>query len=164
MTVPLKKAAQAKNPMGYPRRPAPLLSMGRVSEGLSWGIDYHPGWKVIFTKFLEGRKTKTPFTDLAVIALRDRDLKDVRSGVLDAVFLGLKSIFSASFADFWISHIGFEKKLANFPVLVTQAKCSKALEKVLWQMTNKKKTESELSLIKRIEYLEEILKKRGIPF
>ena len=164
LTVPLKKAAQAKNPMGYPKRPAPLLSMGRVADGMNWGIDYHPGWKIIFTKFLEGRKTKTPFMDLAIFVLRDSDLKVGQGGVLEAVYSGLKELFSEPLADFWISHIKFEKKLANFPSLETQEKCSKILEKVGWQMTNKKKTEAELLLMKRIDYLEGILKKKGISF
>lgn len=164
LTVPLKKAAQAKNALGYPQRPAPLLYLGKVGDSFNWGIDYHTGWKIVFMKFIDGRKTRTPFVDLAIIILRDDDLKGSQGNVLDAIYKGLKEKFTTPLAEYWISHIQWENKTTYFPKIELQDQKSKVLESVAWQMTEKKKTEQEISLLKRIVYLEGILRKKGISY
>lgn len=94
LTVSLKKATTSATSYGYPSRPSnPLLVLGPKATDLTWGINRHKDWKQNLPVFLQGRKTKTPFTDLAIFVLRQRGIESEADTLQDFLNDGLCEAF-----------------------------------------------------------------------
>ena len=70
-TVPLKKGSQSAKVYFYPNRPVPVLKLGQVATGITWGISYFEDWIKNLPELLVDVKSSSPFTDLAVFVLKD---------------------------------------------------------------------------------------------
>lgn len=106
-TVPLKGASEAKDAQRYPRRPSPLLMLGIQNEKEYWGVSKHGDWQKNLDAFLEGRKSTTPWTDMAVVLLRKRKISK-GNNFKKAVQAGLHETFTKELADYWSGKIEAE--------------------------------------------------------
>ena len=107
-TVPLKKASEMLAPYYYPQRPAPVFKMGKSATGIKWGLDYHESWQENLPKLLRDVKSSTPFTDLAVIVLRNRQISKNPNDLQQALIEGLEEKYTDQLRTFWIKRVNSE--------------------------------------------------------
>lgn len=113
-TTILKKATLEIKESSYPHRPAPILSIGKIGNYLSWGIKRYIDWEKNIPKFLNERCGNTPFTDLSIIICRsDQFEKDEKLSWKNALSLTLKKKLTSSFADFLIHRIESESIISK---------------------------------------------------
>jgi hypothetical protein len=113
-TVPLKKATDQVAPYYYPRRPAaPVLKMGAAATGIKWGISHHENWRTNLLALLVDIKSPTHFLDLAIFACRDCAFDDSVIELVPAFEEQIQKHFTKNMADFWVSKIQKEIKLAR---------------------------------------------------
>lgn len=164
-TVPLKRAVSEPDESPYPKRPAPLLLIGNVYPGISWGIKLHPLWKENISSFLEMVGT-TPFTDLAVFVCRNDDFPNDIKDWMEALICLLKKRFTQDLTTFWIERIQKEKIFAKH----LDNNTFFSLKKELSDLSIGEDRKSELrgmeksALVERVLYLEEILDNHNIRF
>lgn len=165
LTVPLTKAAQAQAPRDYPNRPVPLLVLGKGPGGMTWGVGYHPQWLENLGTFLLENGSKTPFTDLAIVVLRDHDFADHSKPIKTALHNALATLFTKQLTDRWMKSIEFERLKPTFPSITFQESPSKILEDpaFLDGPTQDAVTKTE-HLKTRVTYLESLLAEHGIEF
>ena len=108
LTSQLKKASEAVSTMDYPKRPKPLLRLGKVDSGMNWGVTAHPDWRENFPIFFNNTGSKTPFTDFAIFIFKYEDFvagKDVWS----SIFEKFAEKYPKSITDFFIQKIQAER-------------------------------------------------------
>ena len=113
LTVPLKKASSQQDPYHYPKRPAPLLILGKAATGMQWGVGYHEEWQSNLPTFTEQIISSTAFTDLAVFVFRDMELVGSPKKYTDALSGAIASRYTAKLSNFWMGRILKEKTWAN---------------------------------------------------
>lgn len=111
-TVPLKNASRTSTVFEYPKRPAPILSMGEAATGMPWGLDLHQDWKANLPRFSADAVGSTPFTDLAVFVLRDEANENVGS-LIDWASSRIASKFGSKVGSYWEAKLTMEKVLAR---------------------------------------------------
>ena len=167
-TVPLKKASDMNVPYCYPKRPAPLFQMGLVSTGSSWGVDYHPEWEPNLIKLISSIKSGTPFTDLAIWALRDFDFCDDSRDLRTQLMKGIYAKFSSKLSGFFEKRIKEEKIFRtdsilpfqdDYPIYLSEDPSSEAISSVRVDFLE---SQAKETLIERILCLEDILSLHGI--
>ena len=109
LTVPLKKASETNEQAAYPKRPSPILKMGMKATGLKWGVDYHSDFKVNIPELMREFKSTTPFTDLAIFALREQEFKDGTNDIRNGISQAIQDLFGEKLSGFWIGKIKREK-------------------------------------------------------
>lgn len=161
-TVPLKKASESLTPCPYPKRPAPILFLGKCDNKSSWGIDYHPDWKTDLPLFLCDIKSSAHFTDLAIVVLRYRQLQSVENGLFAALSEGLRIKYTESLSAYLIDKIRSEKILWKN---TTGFEFQNDMPKVFVNSTIDKYHNCDKGvLIKRIQYLESVLNENDIRY
>lgn len=164
LTTAMKKATTSVTPYEYPARPAnPLLLLGPSATGLMWGMDRHSDWKINLPVFLEGRKTKTPFTDLAIFVLRQRGIDSEAENLQEGLFDGLCEIFTVELCEFWKKQISLEKVYFGSADTPFNGTASSPFSDCSW-MGNFQSTDKASVLTSRVSYLEGLLKVHNIPF
>ncbi len=164
LTVSLKKATTSATAYGYPSRPSnPLLMLGPEATGLTWGIDRHPDWKSNLPVFLHGRKTKTPFTDLAIFVLRSRGVDSEHTTLQDVLNDGLCEVFTDELCAFWKSQISLEKIYFTEVADPFQDELASPFADCSW-MGDMQPGNGENELASRVIYLEGLLRLHNIPF
>lgn len=164
LTVSLKKATTSENPYEYPSRPSnPLLVMGPRATNLTWGIDRHPEWEKNLPVFLQGRKTKTPFHDLACFVLRQRGFITEAATLRDGLTDGLAEVFTPELCDFWSRQLSLEKVYAEEVDEPFQAIAPDPFKDCSWAGGVQSNNEVAL-LTSRVSYLEGLLSVHQIPF
>jgi hypothetical protein len=166
LTVPLKKGTTASGPVHYPSRPAPLLTLGSAGTGRPWGVMRHPDWKANLAQFLSDTGSKTPFTDLAIVVLRDSDLgEDSSSSSLARIKAAIALRFTTEISADWGKRISSESlKTSSFPKIDFQPTRSKSLETFGSSSRTDGKSPTPAKLQKRIRYLEKVLRMHRVPF
>lgn len=163
LTTGMKKATTNVTPMEYPGRPCPLLILGTKATGLTWGINRYPNWEQNLPEFLKGRKSKTPFHDLAIFVLRQRavdtEATELQQGILD----GLAEIFTSELCTFWKKQISLEK--VYFPKVEQpfQDMVATPFNNCAW-LGDSQPGNAEETPESRIAYLEGLLRMHHIPF
>lgn len=170
LTVPLKKASQSVEQYVYPRRPAPLISLGLALTGLTWGATHHPNWRSNLPALLSDFKSSSPFTDLAIFVFRDASFGE-HAGELKAVLADcLRLRFSRDLADFWIDKVASERVFFKRPIPHFQAELPSAFFDHDDGTSNQiseydvLKSCGQRALINRIVYLEQLLERHNIRF
>lgn len=162
LTTGMKKATTNATPMEYPGRPRPLLVLGTKATGLTWGIDRHSAWEQNLPEFLKGRKSKTPFHDLAIFVLRQRAIDtnatELQQGVLD----GLAEIFTPELCAFWKKNISLEKIYFSKTEQPFQDAVASPFNDCAWLGDSEASNEETPEA--RIAYLEGLLRLHHIPF
>ena len=165
-TVPLKKASKNIEPSGYPNRPAPMLRLGPIQAGISWGITYHPDWQINFSKFISEIIGNTPFTDLAIFVCRNEDISAELTDWREALNHMINKRFSTSLADFWKEKIDAEKVWAKH--IVNADFLSPTQNKVDYSDGRQRKASvrgmKKDQLVTRVLYLESILDANSIEY
>ncbi|MDD4988688.1 MAG: hypothetical protein PHS68_07335 [Candidatus Izemoplasmatales bacterium] len=164
LTVPLKAATTSATVYDYPSRPKnPLLVLGLKATGIKWGIDRHRDWKANLPVFLQGRKTKAPFHDLACFVLRQRGFLSSAITLQDGITDGLAEIFTSELCSFWRTQLSLEKVyFGEFEnpfqdtVPVSFLDCS-------W-MGDIQPVNETVTFVSRVSYLEGLLRMHNIPF
>lgn len=112
ITTQVVAATKSETPFEYPRRPAPLLHLGKAATDVDYGIRLHPDWCAGMERHLSEVASNTPFTDLAMFCLR---LCDVRPGATLTATLcaALDDLFTQEVAQHWTLKIIGEKKFAR---------------------------------------------------
>jgi hypothetical protein len=163
LTVPLKKASDSDKPQDYPKRPKPLLRLGKVGNVGRWGIEMHPSWQENFHLFLEDRKSKTKYFDLAIVVLRDEEFEGTQS-LKEALSELLRKKFSSELSTFWNSKLNWEIKTFKEGTSKWYDKTyPDTFEKFDW-LEKKAADHSVKSLSNRILYLENLLRSNNINF
>lgn len=163
LTTGMKKATTSQNIFEYPSRPCPLIVLGPKATKLTWGMNRHPDWKENLSTFLQGRKSKTPFHDLACFILRQRGFVSEATNLQDGLMDGLAEIFTSELCAFWKTQLSLEKvytqKIDN-PFQDSQpapfADCS-------W-LGDLRPVNEKTTLASRVAYLEGLLRMHHIPF
>jgi hypothetical protein len=164
LTVTLKKATTSDSEVAYPSRPSnPLLILGPKATKLTWGIGFHPNWKQNLPVFLEGRKTRTPFTDLACFVLRQRGYEDRPENLQTALSIGLDEVFTEELSNYWSEQIKCEKFYLTVPEIVFQQTSPNPFEDYSWAISEEGGSEL-LKLKERITYLEGRLDMNNINY
>jgi hypothetical protein len=164
LTVPLKASTTSATTYDYPSRPKnPLLVLGLKATGLKWGINRHPDWKNNLPVFLKGRRTKTPFHDLACFVLRQRGFVSSSTTLPDGLFDGLSEIFTPELCIFWKNQLSLEKVYAEEVTEPFQDAIPKPFEDCSW-MGDVRPVNETVALTLRVNYLEGLLKMHQIPF
>lgn len=115
LTVPVKKASVSMQPWGYPRRPAPLISLGATLTGKHWGAALHADWKANLPKFLTDSKSRAPFTHLAVFVARScGDFRGTRELLREDLTDCLQKRFPGPLADFWGEKMRVERSYFSY--------------------------------------------------
>jgi len=109
LTTQLKKASESGDVKDYPTRPVPLLHLGVVVRGLSWGISKHPDWQSGLYCFLDERRSGNKWTDLAVFVLRTFPLPGDET-LHENVYKLLNTVFSEDVASYWCGRIRLETR------------------------------------------------------
>lgn len=113
-SVPLTKASKMVDPVPYPGRPCPLLSLGERIDGERWGIAKHNEWRSNLPAYLADRKSSCPWTVLAIFVARRTPLADKKKECpQDTVSNALEERFDDSLLQFWRKMISFEKIYSN---------------------------------------------------
>jgi len=169
-TTPVKKASQTSKKIGYPNRPASLLTLGQGLTGLPWGVGYHPNWETNLPQFFTDFKSNVPFTDLAIFVLRDyvfpEDATDLRSELGAALALR----FSASLTDCWVGKMNSEKRFFRDGEPHFQAEAPTAFKDDGREQPSTVSGVAELralgedALVNRVVYLEGLLEENEIQF
>lgn len=164
LTVPLKAATISAAMYDYPSRPKnPLLILGPKATGLKWGIDRHPDWKSNLPVFLQGRKTKTPFHDLACFVLRQRGFESNAVALQEGLLDGLAEIFTPELCAFWKNQLSLEKVYAEEAQEPFQDAMSDPFGDFSW-MGDTQPVDEAITLASRVNYLEGLLRMYNIPF
>lgn len=164
-TVPLKKASSQKEPYNYPRRPAPLITMGHTATGIKWGVECHEDWSSNLPFFLTETKGSTPMLDLSIFVCRDCSFDDESTDVISAIKDQIEKRFPQKLADYWISRIEKEKLLARHIEAPFVEQYSYFANICMNGLPPKDYTEmKKAELIQRIKNLEVILFHNGIKF
>ena len=163
-TVPLKRASEQTEPFHYPKRPAPLMSLGKAATGVKWGISRHKQWAQNLPGFFSEITGSTYFTDLAVFVFRDSRIPDehAQSGIEALAFL-LKERFSPELSAFWIDKMKKEQILTRH---LSAPSCD-ARESIVPNPAGharpaERKTVEELESY--VQHLERILQRHGIDY
>jgi len=169
-TVPLKKASQSAKRQTYPNRPAPLLKMGLSSTGLGWGIDYDDDWKINLPKMMSEMKGGSPFTDLAIVVFRGARYETNREYLVKALTDKIPSKYTEDLARYWAKKIDTESPL----IKQIDDPYQTSLPRPFINEPNVMKSETanpislrsldKEALIRRIVYLERLLKEHDIKF
>jgi hypothetical protein len=109
LTVPVKNASRSSAAYQYPKRPAPLLVIGKVATGETWGIGLHENWRNHLPRFFEELKSNTPFTDMAVFMLRDNSIAPSMGTLQRAVEAAFETRFGPDVSEYWSRKISAEK-------------------------------------------------------
>lgn len=112
LTTQLKKASMAVSAMDYPKRPKPLLLIGKVDSSTDWGMVAHPDWRENFPAFFSDTISNTPFTDLSIFIFKYDDF-GVNRDVWCAIFEKLAEKYPKCVADFFIQKIQAERVFAK---------------------------------------------------
>lgn len=164
LTVSLKKATTSEQNHEYPSRPTrPLLMLGPKATNLKWGVDRHPDWKVNLPVYLSGRRTKTPFRDLACFVLRQRGFDPLIATLRDSLSHGLKETFTNDLYDFWKMQLSLEEIYADKVTEPFQLTMPNVFGDCTW-LGEGKNTDELASLSMRVNYLEGLLRVHKIPF
>ena len=163
LTVPLKSATTNSNATGYPNRPKPLLMLGPTGTGLIWGMDRHPDWQENLPVFLQERKTKTPFHDLACFVLKQRGFISEATSLQDGLTDGLREVFTAELCDYWRKKLSLEKPYVASIEQPFQEKAPAAFEDHSWAECTPLEDKTG-ALVERISYLEGLLKIHDVHF
>lgn len=165
LTVPLKKAATQTEPFYYPRRPNnPLLKLGTVATGKTWGMSHHEDYEKNFFIVLGSAKSSTPAYDLAVVLLRNSKIPADCDDIFDGLTKLLHQKFTQRVSDFLAQRIEKEKILVrsklpqfidHYSNFVKNDKHENAKEKNYELM-------SKEELLERVYELEAILKSKSI--
>lgn len=162
LTTGMKKATTSQTKYDYPSRPCPLIVLGTKATGLKWGIDRHPDWKKNLPVFLEGRKTKTPFHDLACFVLRQRGFISSADNLQDGLVDGLSEIFTPELCEFWKSRLALEKVYFGKVEEPFQDAAPSPFADCSW--VGDLKVDEASALASRVSYLEGLLRLHHIPF
>lgn len=163
LTTGMKKATTSATAYDYPSRPCPLLVLGPKATGLTWGIDRHSDWQKNLPVFLQGRKTKTPFTDLAIFVLRQRGFESTATVLQDGLIDGLREIFTPDICEFWKKQITLEKVYFGTVENSFQDVASTPFADCSW-MGDSQPIDESTALTSRVSYLEGLLKMHNISF
>lgn len=164
LTVSLKKATTSHSEYAYPSRPAnPLLVLGPVSTKMVWGIDRHSNWKSNLPVFLQGRKSRTPFTDLACFVLRQRGYEQEPANLQEGLISGLKEIFTDELVEYWGEKIKMERFYITVTDPVFQNTEPKPFDDHSWAYDDEE-CDQLVKQQERIDYLEGLLKMHHINF
>ena len=159
LTVPVKKASLASDQFDYPRRPSPVIQMGKISTGHSWGVQAHTDWQLNLPKLLSEVSSNTPFTDLGVFVSRSTSFEESDCSVCDALLAALTNRFTRSLADYWVRRIEFEKAFfsSNGPLFASSYTDAFNSHEASSEELNPLHKLSKSELLDRIRYLEGIL-------
>lgn len=164
LTVSLKAATTSSEAYGYPSRPRnPLIFLGPKATGLTWGMDRHPDWKKNLPVFLQDRKTKTPFHDLACFVLRQRGMESTSTSLEEGLMNGLSEMFTDELCAFWRTQLTLEKVYATKIDLPFQDSQPSPFADLSW-LGNTEEADPTVVLNSRINYLEGLLKMHHISF
>lgn len=163
LTTGMKKATTSATAYDYPSRPCPVLVLGPKATGLTWGIDRHSEWKTNLPVFMQGRKTKTPFHDLAIFVLRQRGIESTATTLQEGLMDGLAEIFTPELCAFWKTQISLEKVYFGEVDTPFQDSASTPFADCSW-MGDLQPGNGEVSPESRISYLEGLLRMHHIPF
>jgi hypothetical protein len=171
LTVPLKKASQRNAPTDYPSRPAPLLLLGPALRSSSWGVAMHPRWTSNLPLFISERVSRTPFTDLCIFALRDKDFTPADT-VGETLSQLLPERFGSELSSYWKMQIEHESRFRPYtaPMPWFRAMYHSAFQDEAW--VSDKLTAPEATLLgerveklqRRVRYLEQLLDKYEVPY
>lgn len=163
LTVSLKKATTSQTATEYPTRPSnPLLLMGPKATNLTWGIGRHPDWKENLPVFLQGRKTKVPFHDLACFVLRQRGFVSEATTLQEGLIDGLAEVFTSELCDFWRKQLSLEKVYAPKVENPFQDTLPATFSDLSW-LGDMRPVDEITTLTSRVAYLEGLLKMHHIP-
>lgn len=164
LTVSLKKATTSEKTYDYPSRPSnPLLVLGPKATNITWGIDRHSDWQENMPVFLEGRKTKTPFTDLAIFVLRQRGIESEADNLQEVLVDGIGEMFTPELCEFWKKKITLEKVYFEEVVDSFQETAAAPFADCFW-MGDMQPVNETADLSSRITYLEGLLRMHHITF
>lgn len=170
LTSQLKKASTSVCAMDYPRRPKPLLRIGKVAANTEWGIIAHPNWKENISAFFSETSGNTPFTDLVVFIFR-YDEFEKNKGVWDSILENLSRKYPEDVAEFFKQKISAEKTFVKHLHEPIFEDARENLSRVLRDDSLSVSCPANLlracdkdALIQRILYLEGILNGRGIIY
>src|SRR3989344_1908015 len=163
LTTGMKKATTSQNIYEYPNRPCPLIVLGPVATGVTWGMDRHADWEKNLPVFLQGRKTKTPFTDLAIFVLRQRGIESEASALPEVLNDGLCEVFTQELCEFWKKQISLEKIYFEEVPEPFQDTAPAPFADCSW-LGDLQPVNEVAMLSSRITYLEGLLQIHHIPF
>lgn len=163
LTTGMKKATTSQNVYEYPNRPCPLIVLGPEATGVTWGMDRHADWKKNLPVFLQGRKTKTPFTDLAIFVLRQRGIESEASTLPEVLNDGLCEVFTQELCEFWKKQISLEKIYFEEVPEPFQDTAPAPFADCSW-LGDLQPVNEVAMLSSRITYLEGLLQMHHIPF
>lgn len=164
LTVSLKKATTSENVYEYPSRPSnPLLVMGPKATTFTWGIGRHSDWKDNLPVFLHGRKTRTPFHDLACFILRQRGFLSEATTLQEGLMDGLAEVFTPELCEFWRKQLSLEKVYAEEVQEPFQDTMPNPFSDCSW-LGGQRPADDTATLASRISYLEGLLRVHKIPF
>jgi hypothetical protein len=167
-TVPLKKASELSKANSYPRRPGPVLKMGRLSANMKWGVKHHEQWEENFPKLLSEVKSNTPIFDLVVFILRNDNLPQHTDELREIIFKAASTRFSDTLVAFWLKQIDAEKVFIKHALEPFQAEYRDALSISSEGSTTEKfqnlRALNKDDLIKRISYLERVLDEKQVKY
>ena len=112
ITTIMNQAKVSRTKMGYPRRPAALLALGKAASGLPCGACLHPDWDKGIDEYFEGLVGDTPYSDLAIFCMRNIDgqkQSDLASTLCDMI----ANRYSGNLAGFWCGKIKSEQNKAD---------------------------------------------------
>lgn len=112
LTTQLVDATKSEAPLDYPRRPAPLLHLGKIASGVCYGIRLHPQWRVGIAQHLADVSSSTPYTDLAIFCMRFQNAV-AKPTLTETLCSMLHERFSDDVAEFWSTKVIAEKMLAK---------------------------------------------------
>ncbi len=164
LTVSLKKATTSQTATEYPTRPSnPLLLMGQSAVKITWGIDRHPDWRENLPVFLQSRKTKIPFHDLACFVLRQRGFVSEAQTLQEGLMDGLREIFTPELCDFWQKQLSLERVYAPKIENPFQDTPCSPFQDLVW-LGDSQPMDDLATLESRVEYLEGLLRMHHIAF
>lgn len=163
LTTGMKKATTSQTVYKYPNRPCPLLVLGPKATSVVWGMDRHPDWETNLPVFLQGRKTKTPFTDLAIFVLRQRGIESDASTLQEVLCDGLCEVFTSQLCEFWKKKISLDKIYFEEVAEPFQDTAPSPFTDCSW-MGDLQPVNETAMLSSRIAYLEGLLRMHHISF
>jgi hypothetical protein len=110
LTTILTTSSRGANPQSYPRRPAPLLLVGVEIYGHRWGLSIHPDWKSNILRYLDDRRSNTPWTDLMLFLFRAIPIACPDPNISNTLKTIASSCFSNDIRDFVHQRLDVEKR------------------------------------------------------
>lgn len=164
-SVPVKKASSRADPYLYPSRPkAPVLSMGKSSATIPWGVTFNDQWQSNLPKLLSEVRQSTPNIDLALFAVRDIPIREESEEIFPMIIESLRSKFTIELCEYFSSKFEKEKIFANHLKYVFtdhyESFASLYEEEFTTEFNYKQLKKDEL--IERILFLEDIIKNNNI--